>query len=228
MAEEALNQANRKINLLTFVTFNEIQNAVFSLAGYLELEKQSGLDEPVRDFVGKQEVILKSIRQSLDFSKKYQSLGLVPPRWQKITHTFLFGTSHLSLQELTRNIIVDNLEIFADPMLEDCFYTLAENVLVHGKKATEISLRYTESAAGLTLIFEDNGIGVPDDLKEAIFTRKYEDKKGLGLFLTREILGITDITIRETGTYGEGARFEIFVPKGKYRIGKDQNSREPV
>jgi len=41
-----------------------------------------------------------------------------------------------------------------------------------------------------------------------------------GLFLSREILGITGLSIKETGKFGEGARFEIHVPGGKYRFGE--------
>ena len=40
----------------------------------------------------------------------------------------------------------------------------------------------------------------------------------MGLFLTREILGITGITIEETGEPGKGARFEMLIPKGMYRF----------
>ncbi len=40
----------------------------------------------------------------------------------------------------------------------------------------------------------------------------------MGLFLAREILGVTDITIRETGIPGLGACFEIKVPKKAYRV----------
>jgi hypothetical protein len=38
------------------------------------------------------------------------------------------------------------------------------------------------------------------------------------MYLAREILSITGISIAETGTYGTGARFEIHVPKGGYRF----------
>jgi hypothetical protein len=38
------------------------------------------------------------------------------------------------------------------------------------------------------------------------------------MFVSREILSITGISIRETGTPGKGARFEIRVPKGAYRF----------
>lgn len=40
---------------------------------------------------------------------------------------------------------------------------------------------------------------------------------GLGLFLSREILSITGITLTEAGDPGKGARFEITVPDGIYR-----------
>jgi signal transduction histidine kinase len=43
----------------------------------------------------------------------------------------------------------------------------------------------------------------------------------MGLFLAREILSITGITIHETGKPGKGARFEITVPKGAWRIIKN-------
>ena len=54
---------------------------------------------------------------------------------------------------------------------------------------------------------------------ERIFERGYGKNTGLGVFLSREILSITGITITENGVPGKGARFEITVPKGMYRFG---------
>jgi signal transduction histidine kinase len=45
---------------------------------------------------------------------------------------------------------------------------------------------------------------------------------GLGLFLSREILAITGITITENGIPGKDAQFEITVPKGAYRFGRPE------
>jgi len=39
-----------------------------------------------------------------------------------------------------------------------------------------------------------------------------------GLYLMREILAITGITITETGEPGKGARFEMKMPKGTWRL----------
>ena len=51
-----------------------------------------------------------------------------------------------------------------------------------------------------------------------IFDRSYGKDTGLGLFLVREILSITGMTIRETGESGRGARFEIHIPPEGYRF----------
>jgi signal transduction histidine kinase len=57
-------------------------------------------------------------------------------------------------------------------------------------------------------------------MKGKLFTRNVGRNTGLGLFLTREILAITGIAIRETGEAGKGARFEIVVPARGYRCGE--------
>jgi signal transduction histidine kinase len=64
-------------------------------------------------------------------------------------------------------------------------------------------------------------------MKERIFERGVGENTGLGLFLIREILAITGITIIETGIPGKGARFEMTVPAGAWRNEKDFNIISP-
>jgi len=216
--ETALQMARNKLNLLNSVTFTDIQNAIFSLTGFLDLEKQVSRDEKLLLYHDRQTAIVRTITDSLRFASQYQNLGMRPPSWQSVTQAFLLGISHLDISGLDRKLDVEGLEIYADPLLEQVFFTLAENVLVHGKTATGIRLFYEKCPEGLMIVFEDNGTTIPKDMKEKIFDRKYEEKKGLGLFLAREILGITGMTIKETGDAGKGARFEITVPEGAYQF----------
>ena len=65
---------------------------------------------------------------------------------------------------------------------------------------------------------EDDGVGISDENKEKIFDRGFGKNTGLGLFLSREILSLTGITIHETGEPGKGVRFEIKLPNGAYRF----------
>jgi len=110
------------------------------------------------------------------------------------------------------------VSIYADPMIEKVFSNLMDNTIRHAEGATGVRVRCSKSGSGLMITWEDDGPGVPDDQKERIFERGFGRNTGLGLFLAREILGITGIAIAETGVYGEGARFEMLVPEGGYRI----------
>lgn len=217
-SQDALNLARKKLNLLNIITFQDIQNALFSLEGYLELQTDLPMDEKASAYVKREKEVVNKISNTLVFARNYQDMGINPPLWQNVNQVFLVAISHLDLSKIVRKNNLDDLELYADPLLETVFFKLAENVTRHGKTATEISLYYRETTDHLTLFFEDNGRGIPVADKEKIFNRGYGSGKGVGLFLVREILGITGITIHETGEFGKGARFEISVPKGAYRF----------
>jgi len=70
----------------------------------------------------------------------------------------------------------------------------------------------------LAIMYEDDGVGIEEKDRPYLFERGYGKNTGFGLFLSREMLAITGITIQEIGTYGTGARFEIIVPLGMYRF----------
>jgi PAS domain S-box-containing protein len=219
-ASDALQRATKKLSLLNYVTFNDIQNALFTVNAYLELERTSKTEQEREGFWEKENEAAQKITHSLDFAKSFQNLGVVPPYWQDVNQTFLFAISHLNFLSITRDVNLPGLEIYADPLLETVFLQLAENLLLHGKTATHLSMSYSTNPDSLTLVFEDNGIGIPAEEKEKIFIRGYGSQKGMGLYLAKEILSITGITIIENGELGKGARFAITVPKGAYRFGK--------
>jgi PAS domain S-box-containing protein len=216
-AVDAIQKTTNKLNLLNSVTFNDIQNAVYSIDGYLELDREA-CGEAAPGYREKEKDLIRKIRRTLNFARSYQDLGTTPPTWQSVGQVFLFAISHIDLTSVKRTVDVEGLEIYADSLLERAFQALAHNVITKGKTATKISLTWKESPAGLTMIFEDNGVGIPEKLKESVFQRGFGTQKAMELFLVREILGITGITIRETGTPGSGARFEILVPPNGYRF----------
>ena len=218
LAETSLQQVTRKLTLLNQVTFNDIQNAIFTLNGYLTLEQTSPNLETPHKYHDMEMDSVRKIEYSLNFAKNYQDLGVKPPEWQNVQQSFIMGISHMDFSSIERTIRLENLEIYADSLLERVFFTLAGNVLRHAKTATRVTIGYQVTADGLLLFFEDNGAGIPDKNKEKIFERGYGTQQGMELFLVREILGITGITIRETGTFGNGARFEMDIPKRGYRF----------
>ncbi|MCX6698237.1 MAG: hypothetical protein NTV84_11985 [Methanoregula sp.] len=91
-----------------------------------------------------------------------------------------------------------------------------DEAIITMKRAEHIrSMEHT--VIGMASSGEDDGDGVHAGEKERLFTQGFGKNTGLGLFLSREILAITGITITENGTLGKGARFEIHVPAGMWR-----------
>ncbi|MFH0966239.1 MAG: ATP-binding protein, partial [Methanobacteriota archaeon] len=115
------------------------------------------------------------------------------------------------------NINVQGISILIDPLFEKVCYNLVENAIRHGDHLTRIDITAHETCEGVRISVEDDGFGVPDDLKETIFERGFGKNTGFGLFLARDILSLSDITISERGQYGSSCRFDIDVPKGKFR-----------
>jgi K+-sensing histidine kinase KdpD len=219
-SDKALMQARSKLSLLNTLTFQDIQSGIFSLAGFIRIAEEAKELDEARARLKKSEGILHNLSESLAFAKKYQNLGLQQPKWQNVNYVLLSAISHLDFARIHRTVDVADLEIYADPLLEDVFVTLMENVLNSGAGATDVSIRYRKNPGSITILVEDNGAGIPAGEKEKIFTRENPQKRGsTSLFLAREILSITNITIVETGEPGKGARFELSVPDGEYRFG---------
>jgi len=127
---------------------------------------------------------------------------------------------NFSQSEITFVLDLEDTEIYADPLLEKVFYNLIDNALRYGETITTIRFSYKISEKGMTLICEDDGVGIPDEAKDRIFERGVGKNTGMGLFLSREILMITGITIQEIGTYRKGARFELLIPNNSWRFVK--------
>jgi signal transduction histidine kinase len=117
------------------------------------------------------------------------------------------------------NIVIDldPIEIYADPMVVKAFYNLIENSLRHGERVKKITVSNHQVDGSMKLIFEDDGKGINTEEKDLIFKRGYGKNTGYGLYMTREVLGITGLSIIENGEPGKGARFEIMIPAGKFR-----------
>ena len=215
---DTLRQTNDKLNLMNSITRHDILNQLTVILGYLEMMQMTYTDSHLQDFITKEIQAAQNIQIQIMFTKDYQDIGVQSPQWFDIKKVIMANAATLPLSQIRLLVNVDNLELYADPLLEKVFYTLLENAVRHGKTITSIEFSYRVLAERLMVIYRDNGEGIPAEYKEAIFERKFFKHTGFGLFLSRTILGITGMKIRETGEPGKGARFEIIVPMGAYRF----------
>jgi PAS domain S-box-containing protein len=220
--EDAIHLANKKLNLMNDITRHDILNTITGIFGLIDMAVASGNKEELARLLDQIKEEGRLIQRQITFTRDYQGVGVNAPMWQNVRDVVTRATSGIMSTGVSIVIELEETEIFADPLLEKVFYNLADNAIRYGEQLTSIRFYYQISDIGLTLICEDDGIGIPDAAKARIFERGVGRNTGMGLFLTREILRITGISIRETGVYGKGARFEIIIPNGTWRFVKEQ------
>jgi len=217
--DQAIQQANRKLSLLNSITRHDIANQLTLIRGLTDMATMEHPGTVVSGLLSRIDEGSRTIERQIEFMKMYQEMGVQEPGWFRLEDI----VARVGRKEVAISASCQKIEVFADPMLEKVFFNLFENAVQHGEHATKIEVRCEKSPAGLALIVEDNGIGISPGEKEKIFEKGYGKNTGLGLFLAKEILSITEISIRETGIEGAGARFEILVPKGHFRVARSEN-----
>ena len=221
-AENAVQQANRKLNFLTMVIRHDILNQLTVLKGNLELTREQNSDPGQAGIIAKELAATEAIQSLITFTRDYQDIGISPPEWQDVKQSVIRSCDGIRLGEIVLTVDIEGVEVYADRLLASVFSHLIENAIRHGEKTTRIRIFCQESFEELHIVCEDDGIGVPPEAKEKIFSRQFFSQTGLQMYLVQEILSITGIAIRETGIYGTGACFELRVPKGGYRFSTAQ------
>ncbi|MFY9981145.1 MAG: PAS domain S-box protein [Methanoregula sp.] len=218
-SEEALRQANRSLALLTNVTRHDISNQLVALNGFLELLHEKVRNPALEDYFKWISQVSTRINSMIQFASAYETVRKTDPVWQDIRMLAETATRQVSLGNVTvKNEIPTGAEVFADPLIVKVFYNLVDNAIRYGGKISIIRFSLVDRDGHGIIVCEDDGVGISDENKEKIFDRGFGKNTGLGLFLSREILSLTGITIHETGEPGKGVRFEIKLPNGAYRF----------
>jgi PAS domain S-box-containing protein len=218
-SEDALTLANRKLNLLSSMTRHDIINQILVLKGFLALLKMKTTEPLMLDHISQSRKATENIEHQIIFTRDYQDMGVKAPVWQNVNSSIVRAKGALTPGKVAVETDTRDPEVLADPLFERVFYNLIDNSLKYGgERLHTIRIGSQESEEGLLITYEDDGAGITPADKAHLFERGFGKHSGFGLFLSREILSITGITVSETGTPGNGARFEIRVPAGMYRF----------
>jgi PAS domain S-box-containing protein len=215
--ERALRLANDKLALISNVTRHDLRNRLMGLQGYLRMAERA--TEPERRARARRLIseTIGAMEQILSFAADYERVGLQEPEWQRLDEVLRSATGEVELDGIRLESETGGAEVLADPLLRKVFSNLIDNSIRYGETATRIRVSVRRDGDALVVVFEDDGAGIPRDEKELIFWKGHGKNTGLGLYLTTQILSITGIGIRETGTLGIGARFELRCPPGTWR-----------
>jgi signal transduction histidine kinase len=214
-----LETANNKLNVLSSITRHDALNQIVAQKGWLGMAMKSSTDPATKDYLRKVETSTDNLVEFLRFTSEYEEIGINKPEWINVQGAYTSAIVGFDFAHVDVSSELEGVELLADPMFPKVLHNLIANSLKHGQKVSKISLSYSERADGLTIMMEDDGIGIPEDQKDHIFDKEHASgRRSHGLFLAAEILRMTRISIKETGTPGKGARFEILVSRGNYRL----------
>ncbi len=212
--EEDLRRANQSMSTLNQILRHDMRNDLTAIWGYLELLEITEMNDRQKHLVGKLMERARSADGHLEFANAQPKPGMGATAWQDVQSTVDKVLGKVDLNGMIVDSRVQGIRLLADPLLENVFHTLADNTARHGRNATKVVIRGENIETGISIIWEDDGIGVPADKKEKIFDKGYGDNTGLGLYLAREVLATTGFTITEEGEAGKGAKFVIRAPSG--------------
>ena len=154
------------------------------------------------------------MEEIFDFARNYEMLGVEELFYMDVGKSvekaaiLLSGMNGVKLVNECQNLMV-----MADSLLRQLFYNLIDDTLKHGEKVSQIRVHYEEGEDRLKLVYEDDGVGIPENKKKLIFKEGYGKGTGYGLYLIKKICETFGWTIRETGKQGKGAQFTMTIPK---------------
>jgi PAS domain S-box-containing protein len=232
MTKSALEKTGHRLNTLAGILRHDMSRRLAALYGQLRFGVMKFQDPDVISFIADLKESANGITRQIDISREFRDLGATPPAWMYVQDTIDLAATRLDFGKVIFHVWTERLCVFSDPQLTSVFYHLLHNALKETTGAIKILITYQIRETGCAIIIEDNGAGIPDSEKSSLFVQR-ENSYGSGLFLSSEIVSLTGMTLRETGVYGNGARFEITVPSEGYRLNevecvKTLDSTQPV
>jgi two-component system CheB/CheR fusion protein len=131
-------------------------------------------------------------------------------------------TGILSQIDIPKNVetnikIGDALDVVADPhLLKRVFINLSTNAVQAMPKGGVLTIKVQPSSQGqVQIIVEDTGVGIPDDIKEKIFTPLFTTRakgQGFGLAVCKRVMEAQGGTISFDSQVGKGTAFIVGLP----------------
>jgi len=224
---ERLAAIGQALAAMTHEARNELH--AFNLA--LTLLDHKHVDEPTRQLLGRLRNVESRLSRLFDDVRGFaapikleRAVRSVEEIWRKVWKSL--ESKHGVQRQLVERIDGVDLACFVDPMrIEQLFRNLMENSLAACQPPVVITITCDDAPAAegvfLRISFQDNGPGLPDQVRQRIFEPFFTTKSqgtGLGMPICRRIIDAHggDLTI---GSSEQGAEFVILLPRANQQTG---------
>ena len=237
-SEEKYRKAYNRISLYKDLFTHDINNIFQNILSSNELAMlYSNVPEKLQDYVEVANLIKEQVSRGAklvsnvqklseleEFKKPLYSIGVCSVLnnvTNSIKKNFLHKQINTSFHSPENQYLIK-----ANELIFDVFENIMINAVKHNKNPTieiqiKISKTLMDNVKYVKIEFIDNGIGIPDIMKNVIFQRDYKEDQaggiGLGLLLIKRILESYDGTVKvedkTTGDYSKGSNFIILIPE---------------
>jgi PAS domain S-box-containing protein len=208
-------ELNEKLKVVESLTRHDIRNKLSALNGRIFLLKKRLSDNAYALAQLKEmESVSRQMLRIMEFEKCYVMVG--SEELANIDVERYLSEAVLLFSDLKGARLINEchgLTVLADSLLRQLFYNLIDNTLKYAEKVSVIRVHYKDEGNQLKLIYEDDGVGIPDDIKKNLFQEGCGKGTGYGLYLIKRICEAYGWTIKETAKQGTGVQFTMTIPK---------------
>lgn len=212
-----LRRARMCLDVLDDSTFSDLQERLQTASFFHELALGTCADGDTAAHIRSADSRCRDLMDRLDAIRAFRRCMDAPAEWVSLEETVSMA-SELALG-VSRTLSPDlgRYKVFASQAAYKALAALISAVAERSPSSAPIAVKATETEFGLVVTVEAAGPGVPEGAKESLFSSSEPCVCGRSLFLAREILESTGISVREIGLPGRSTVFEMHFPQRKYR-----------
>ncbi|MFO7793147.1 MAG: HAMP domain-containing sensor histidine kinase, partial [Candidatus Saliniplasma sp.] len=217
-------ESEKREEFLHSLLRHDVKNKNQIISGYLELMKDYDIDEQLKDFVEKS---VNAVKESTEIIEKTRKLRKIEQEEEigevnlnsvldKVLSPELQG--RLEDKRIKLNIEGSDHKVKGGPLLEALFSNLINNAVKHSD-CDEIRITSQIEEDECILIVEDDGVGIPDEMKNKIFEKGFKRGEnagtGLGLYMIKEIAKSYGGSVKVKDSVMGGAKFEVHLKRAE-------------
>ncbi len=208
---------------------HEFKTPIASIQGFTKLLKNADLSrEHFDDYT---DIIIEESQRLTNLSSNILKLSqlenqIIPSKEEsfsldeQIRKTILLFESQWIEKELELDIDLPRVNYIGDQeLIKQIWINLINNAIKFSIKGGKIRISLEKLNDTITVIIEDEGIGISSENKERIFEKFYQEDSshssagnGLGLAIVKRVVELNKGTISLESEKGRGSRFKIELP----------------
>lgn len=208
MAEE-LRRKTEYLTLLNKILRHDIMNDLTVVRAALELRDEKLIENAISR-INRMTELIKEIKILEEVGGDRKAVNLAE---------YVRDVAEVYREEAEIRLNLEDVYVMANEGLKAVLHNLIRNAIIHGgKKPIEITISVFRDDGMGVMVVADNGVGVPDEIKDRIFEEGFsgESGTGLGLFIVKKIVELYGGSIKVMDNKPSGAVFEVRLPLEKF------------